>query len=564
MNAKNFFMWGSGRALASYEKQRSPNAPCIDSPAAAEGPVRAAFRRAWRLLALAVAATVLAGCGTLPPNVGKTDTQALPQHPDSPLVKIARASIPAEDQSGVRLMPLGAFSLDARIQLAERATRSLDVQYYVIENDRTGRLLLTKLRDAAQRGVRVRLLVDDLYTFHTDALLRGLASFPNIEVHLFNPFCCNRGSSVGGKYVASLFDFTRLNHRMHNKLFIADNAMAVIGGRNIADEYFLLSSEANFVDMDAFVMGAVVAELSAIFDRYWNSEVVFPIDLIGERLGDKPARQKAFDATVASLPMSPPIDVPATDVLGYGPIAEELDSGQVGLQWGTAHAFADPPEKLLSKSPKIAFETSVTNGVMMRVWQAKSELVLTSPYMIPGHDGVESFRNLQKGNVKVTVMTNSLAATDEPLVHNGYSKYRPGMLAAGVDLYELSPTRAQKTKRLGIFGNSLGRLHAKSAVIDRKLVFVGSMNLDPRSASANTELGMFIENPAIAKEMLRVINISKLESAYRVRLEPKSNALQWLTMDGDNEIVLGVEPESSFWLRVHNMLMGWFVPEQLL
>ena len=563
MNASDFFMAGSGPGRASYEKEPEEEGPGV-SAATAAARVRGAWTAAWRLIALCFVGAVLAGCGTLPANVGKTDSMALPPHPDSPLVKIARRSNPGEDKTGVRLMPLGAFSLDARLQLAERATRSLDVQYYVIENDRTGRLLLTKLRDAALRGVRVRLLVDDLYTFHTDGLLRGLASFPNVEVHLFNPFCCNRSGGVAGKYIASIFDFGRLNHRMHNKLFIADGVMAVIGGRNIADEYFLLSSEANFVDMDAFVVGAVVAELSAIFDRYWNSEVVYPIGRIGEPLGDKLARQKAFDATVASLPMSPPIDVPATDVLGYGPIAEELETGQLGLQWGTAHAFADPPEKLLSKSPKIAFETSVTNGVMMRVWQAKSELVLTSPYMIPGEDGVASFRNLQKENVKVTVMTNSLAATDEPLVHNGYSKYRPGMLEAGVDLYELSPTRAQKTKRLGMFGNSLGRLHAKSAIIDRKVVFVGSMNLDPRSASANTELGMFIENAGLAKEMLRVINISKLESAYRVRLDPKTKALQWLTMDGDNEVVLGVEPESSFWLRVHNMLMGWFVPEQLL
>ncbi len=564
MNAKNFFMASSGQGPESYEKDSEDDAGRVSAcPAAA--PVQSSWTAAARrLMALCFVSAALAGCGTIPANVGKSDSLAFPPDPDSPLVKIARASNPGEDQTGVRLMPLGAFSLDARIQLAERAARSLDVQYYVIENDRTGRLLLTKLRDAAQRGVRVRLLVDDLYTFRTDALLRGLASFPNIEVHLFNPFCCNRSGGVAGKYVASLFDFGRLNHRMHNKLFIADGVMAVIGGRNIADEYFLLSDEANFVDMDAFVVGAVVAELSAIFDRYWNSEVVYPIGRIGEPLGDRLARQKAFDATVASLPMSPPIDVPATDVLGYGPIAEELDTGQLGLQWGTAHAFADPPEKLLSKSPKIAFETSVTNGVMMRVWQAKSELVLTSPYMIPGHDGVESFRNLQKDKVKVTVMTNSLAATDEPLVHNGYSKYRPGMLEAGVDLYELSPTRAQKTKRLGMFGNSLGRLHAKSAVIDRKLVFVGSMNLDPRSASANTELGMFIENAGLAKEMLRVINISKLESAYRVRQEPKTKALQWLTMDGDNEVILSVEPESSFWLRLHNMLMGWFVPEQLL
>ena len=514
--------------------------------------------------ALVVSSLLLTGCGTLPTNVGRHDTQALPLDPDSPLVKIAKVSSPGEGQTGVRMLPLGAFSLDARMQLAQRATVSLDVQYYQFENDPTGRLLLTALRDASIRGVRVRLLVDDLYTTHTDPLLRGLASFPNIEVHLFNPFCCARGSSVAVKYITSIFDFSRLNHRMHNKLFIADGVMAVIGGRNIADEYFQRGVQSNFVDMDAFVMGAAVKELSAIFDRYWNSEVVYAIDLIGEPLGDKEARRRYFDEVIANQGEAPPFDLPTTDVLGYGPLSEDLDQGQIGLQWGPARAFADPPEKLLSATPAVAFETSVTNGVMMQVWQAKSELVITSPYMIPGNDGVTSFENLQKNKVKVTVVTNSLAATDEPLVHNGYSKYRPALLKAGVDLYELSPTRTQSTKRLGMFGKSLGRLHAKTAVIDRHLVFVGSMNLDPRSASANTELGMFIDSPALAKELLRVINISRLETAYRVRLDPKTEQLQWLTMEGDDETVLLVEPESSFWLRIHNSLMGWFVPEQLL
>jgi putative cardiolipin synthase len=215
-------------------------------------------------------------------------------------------------------------------------------------------------------------------------------------------------------------------------------------------------------------------------------------------------------------------------------------------------------------SPKVAFEMSVTNDVMMEVWQAKNDLVLTSPYMIPGELGMQSFQNLQRDKVKVTVITNSLAATDEPLVHTGYSRYRERMLEAGVDLYELSPSRAQHTKRLGTFGSSLGRLHAKTAVIDHRTIFIGSMNLDPRSASTNTEFGMFIESRALAKELLRVINISKLEGAYRVRLEPGTAQLQWLTMEEDKEIVLGVEPESSFWLRVHNMFLGWFVPEQLL
>ncbi len=514
---------------------------------------------------LLVAATILlAGCGSLPVNVGKTDSGTLPPDPESPLVKIVRTSTPSPEQTGVRLLPLGAYSLDTRIQLAQRATRSLDVQYYVLENDPTGRLLMKALRDASQRGVRVRLLVDDLYTTHSDFLLRGLASFPNIEVRLFNPFCCNRSAGVGGRYAASIFDFGRLNHRMHNKLFIADGVMAVAGGRNIADEYFLRAQDANFVDMDAFVMGAVVSQMSSIFDRYWNSEVVYPIEAVGEPLGDKPARAKAFDATLASLPPSPPADPPETDLLGYGPLAEEFDAGQIGLEWGIARAFADPPEKLLAMTPKIAFEMSVTNDVMMQVWQAKTDLVLTSPYMIPGETGMQSFRNLERDHVKVTVVTNSLAATDEPLVHNGYSRYRAAMLRAGVDLYELSPTRTQQTKRLGVFGSSLGRLHAKTAVIDKRVIFIGSMNLDPRSASTNTEFGMFIDSAPLAKELLRVINISKLDGAYRLRLSPETSRLQWLTTEDDKETILGVEPESSFWLRVHNMLLGWFVPEKLL
>ncbi len=461
-------------------------------------------------------------------------------------------------------MPLGIYSLEARIQLAERAKTSLDLQYYVIEDDATGRLLLRKLRDAALRGVRIRLLVDDLYTTHTDDMLRALAAYPNVQVRLFNPFCCARDEGLAKRFAASIFDVGRLNHRMHNKLFIADGVMAVIGGRNIADEYFLRNPLQNFIDVDAFVIGAAVTDMNTIFDTYWNSDVVRPIETVGPPLQQPDEANAVFERRINMAPIAAALDPPPVDVLGYGPIGEELESGQLGLSWGVAHVFADPPDKLLSDSAATAFKTSVTKNVVMRIWEAESDLVITSPYLIPGKHGMKTLRDLAAKGVKATIVTNSLAATDEPLVHNGYAKYRPEILAAGVDLYELSPTRTQHIRRLGMFGSSLGRLHAKTVVIDRKTVFIGSMNLDPRSASANTEFGMFIDNPAIAKELLRVVNISKLQSAYRVRLNPNGAGLQWISSDDDQEMVQDVEPESSAWLRLHNAFFGWFVPEELL
>ena len=530
--------------------------------------VRRALTAAPCLVLAILLAGLLSGCGTLPSGIQRTPSQALAPSANTALGGIAKASTPSAEQSGVRLLPLGLYSLDTRVQLAQRAQASLDVQYYQFENDPTGRLLLRQLRDAARRGVRVRLLVDDLYTTHSDGLLRVLSAHPNIEVRLYNPFCCARGGGVAARYAASIFDFGRLNHRMHNKMFIADGVMAVVGGRNIADEYFLRHAEQNFVDMDAFVMGQVVGQMASIFDTYWNSDVVVPIEAVGDKVAataaERGAAQAYFNQQLDILPASAAINLPGVDVLGYGPLVEEFDAGQVGLVWGKARAFADPPDKPLKKTAADAFKTSVTNDVVMALWRADSELVLTSPYLIPGPAGMESIAGLRAKGVKITIMTNSLAATDEPLVHTGYSRYRNAMLKAGVDLYEISPTRTQKTKRLGMFGTSLGRLHAKTAVIDRKTIFIGSMNLDPRSASANTEFGMFIDSPAAAKELLRVINISRLESAYRVRLEPNGSGLQWLTNDGDKEVILGVEPESTWWLRVHNFLFGLLVPEQLL
>mgnify|MGYP003583290689 CR=1 FL=1 len=515
------------------------------------------------MLGALLVAFMAVGCGSLPPQKEMAPTMALPVDESGELAKIVKASSPPEEHSGFRLMPLGVYSLDARIELAKRAKRSLDLQYYVFENDGTGRLLMRHLKDAALRGVRVRLLVDDLYTVESQQLLLALSQTPNVEVRLFNPFCCGRDGLVS-KFAASPLEIGRLNHRMHNKLFIADAVMGVAGGRNIADEYFTLNTSQNFVDMDAMFMGKIVAQLEGIFDDYWNSEEVYPIaSIVAPHTGHVAMRQE-FDEHVNMAAPPPKIVLPPTDVLGYGPIGEELDAGRIGMIWGQAHAVADPPAKLRSMTADEAYATSVNARVWAQLMDAGSEVHMTSPYLVPGTRGMEAIEELRSRDVKVTLLTNSLAANDEPLVHGGYARYRERLLGSGVDLYELSPARTTKNKRLGTFGTSLGRLHAKTAVIDRQKVLLGSVNLDPRSATSNTELGIVIDSPRLARELLRVINISKLESAYRLRLTADRSTIEWLSTDGDGEIVLSYEPESTWTQRLYNTLLSPLVPEDLL
>ena len=511
----------------------------------------------------AVLVAFLGACGSLPPARERPLENAAPADPTSVLATIAAASSPPGEHSGFRLMPLGVYSLDARLQLARRARHSLVVQYYQLENDGSGRLLLRALREAAIRGVKVRLLVDDLYTSQSQQLLLALSETPNIEVRLFNPFCCGRDGLLS-RFLASPHEIARLNHRMHNKLFIADGAMAVVGGRNIADEYFVLSESQNFIDMDALVVGRVLPRLEAVFDAYWNSEQVRPIGEIVVPGGDRKASGADFDSRIGMAAPPPKIELPPADLLGYGPIAEELDEGRMGLLWGEARVIADPPSKPSYMTTQEAIATSVTMQVWGLLMDARTEVDLTSPYLVPGEMGMAAFEDLARRNVKLTLLTNSLAANDEPLVHTGYARYRERLLRSGADLYELSPERTTAGMRFGAFGKSLGRLHAKTAAVDRRHVFIGSMNLDPRSASQNTEMGLVIDSPQLAREMLRIIKISKLQNSYRLRLSRQDGTLQWLTNDGEQEVILTTEPESGLLQRLYNRLISPLVPEMLL
>ncbi len=528
------------------------------------------FERIFRRLAGAALATaallMLGACGTLP-KIDRTAnaSEAIPLSTKTTLGHIAQSSQPNPDVSGFRLMPLGLFSLDTRVQLARRAEVSLDVQYYHFENDETGRWLLRALRDAAERGVRVRVLIDDLYTGGQDSLWLAFAAHKNVQVRLFNPFCCARDQGQGGRFVASANEWSRVNHRMHNKLFIADGAMAVIGGRNVANEYYLRSMSENFVDVDAFTSGWIIPPLQNLFDRYWNSDPVYPLEVVAKTHRTPEQLRALFEDWTGPVKTTPPAELPPNDILGYGPVADDLDLGRLGLIWGEAYVFADHPDKPFdSDVGSDLLETSVTYNVFEAIRGAKEEVVASSPYFVPGQLSMEMFRELRAKGVKVTVLTNSLASTDEPVVHIGYAAHREELLRMGVDLYELSSSRLKDNKRPFLFGKSLGRLHAKLVVIDRKRLFIGSMNLDPRSASINTELGAVIDSPPLARELLRIIDIDRLQSAYRVRLNPKGAGLQWLSNDGEKEVILTEEPDSTPWLRIKSWLLSPFVPVEQL
>ena len=519
-------------------------------------------RRIGALVAL-LATSLLAGCGALPPRVDDAGSVALAAAADSPLVALVQRSAPPPLASGFRLMPYGSSSLDARIELIRRARHSLDVQYYLVQNDRTGRLLMRELRDAALRGVRVRLLVDDLNTVGGDTMFSGLAAFPNAEVRLFNPFCCARGS-IATRFAASLADFRRLNRRMHNKLLVADGAIAVMGGRNIADEYFARSAASNFVDMDVLVVGAVVPQLAAIFDTYWNSREAYPVAAVLGSPADAATRRETFDRLVEEGEQMRSVTVPPVDMLGHAPIGTEMDSGRLELEWGTAMAFADQPAKVTATSVEAARAMSVQMNILDRMAAAKREVVISSPYLVPGSDGVAAFSHLRRRGVKIVILTNSFAANDVPLVHIGYARYRLPLLRAGVELYELSPSDSGRNPVAAFPSMSLGRLHAKAAVFDQEMVYIGSVNLDPRSDSSNTELGLFAQCPGLARHVIGAIDASRVQSSYQLRLAPDGNALEWRVMREDSEVVLSSEPEVTPLMRLRNLVLAPFVPEKLL
>ncbi|MBT2324678.1 phospholipase D family protein [Variovorax paradoxus] len=516
---------------------------------------------------LVLAALLAGGCGGLPPHPTAQASHALAPSSATQLGAAASKAAARTGQSGFRALPEAAFALDARVELMRRAQASIDVQYYLVGQDEVGRTLMRSLRDAASRGVRVRLLVDDAYTLGMDALLLGLASHPNVEVRLFNPFGIGRDSAVG-RALNAMGDFRRLNHRMHNKLLVVDGAMAIVGGRNMADEYFQRHANANFLDFDVLAIGPVVDELAQSFDTYWNSPQVVPVQAVAastlstERLRSDFERDVRAQADRAPLPLP----LPDVDVHGHPPLGADIDRGLPQLIWAPARAYADRPDKIGLEQRPAQFATTVTYDTIKSLREAKSEIVLVSAYFIPGNDGMAQLVEARRHGVAVRVITNSMASTDEPLVGMAYERYRMPLLKAGVELFELSSPQLKADQRLrNTFGASKGSLHAKLAFVDRRILLVGSMNLDPRSAWINTELGVRIDSAELVRQIGGLPAIESGTGAYRVQLGPNGADLLWMPVArGASAQALTEEPDISAVKRLKLRFLSLFVAESLL
>jgi putative cardiolipin synthase len=516
-------------------------------------------------LALMLALLLAQGCASLPAPEARPPSLALPASLDNELGRIAAQSLPTQGGSGFRPLPLSSFSMDARLALARHAKQSLDLQYYLLADDVTGHKLLRALRDAAQRGVRVRVLVDDLYTASSNRLLLQLAAHPGVEVRLFNPFASGRGFGFT-RWVFSAFDFPRLNHRMHNKMFIADGAFAVAGGRNIADEYFFNSKDANFVDFDLLVAGDAVPRMAAVFDSYWNSRRVYPLQSL-EHSRQAPETQRAeFEQATADAETAYPTPAPdRPDLLGYRPLSAELERPPLKLLDGSIEVVADDPEKVSGRAERGNDATTVTAHLLKAMAQAKTELMIGSPYFIPGPVGMRAMQGSRDEGVRIDVLTNALASNDEPFASAAYARYRVPMLKMGVSIDECESSLLKKDALIGPeLGDSVGRSHAKLVVIDRHLSFVGSANLDFRSSRENTELGLLVESPALAEQVLSLARRVRAVGSYHLRLRQPGNEVEWISDVEGTETVYDSDPEVDLVTRLEVLLLSPFVAESLL
>lgn len=504
-----------------------------------------------------VIAALLGGCVTLDRDTPRSPSTALTAA-DASATTLGQAwtgMAPPGDPSlsAFRALPNGLEAFAARIALIDAAERTLDLQYYIFHSDDTGLFLIDRLVTAADRGVRVRILLDDMYAHGIE---KGLAQFdahPNIELRLFNPW-----TQRGGKLTRGLeYLFTpRLNHRMHNKMFIADATVAILGGRNLADEYLGSNTEFDFRDLDVAAAGPVAAEAEELFDDFWNGADAIPVS----GLKPKPDidAQLASARTRLSAHREKMKNTPYADAVRNTEFVQQLKTKSV--QWIFAHGdvVGDAPEKTVHAGDAEWTHTLVA-AVREPFFSAKKELVVSSPYFVPGKTGTGRICDLAASGVDVRFLTNSLAANDVPIAHAGYSKYRQQLVKGGVEIFELRRRGAnapEDEENKPAYGSNNASLHAKSFVIDRRQVFIGSLNLDPRSVVLNTEVGVLIDSPVLAESVANSISsLMTPEWSYRLAVSPKGKLI-WIGVNAaGSQMYFTDDPDTSFWKRCKIVIM---------
>ena len=501
-----------------------------------------------------LAVGVLGGCGLQPPVQGWAVSTALFDTADTRLGKAIEPHARAHPGlAGVVPLGRGRDAFASRALLADAAERTLDVQYYIWRNDMSGRLLFEALHRAADRGVRVRLLLDDQNTGGLDAILAALDAHPQIEVRLFNPFVSRRWRALG-----YLHDFSRLNRRMHNKSFTADSQASIIGGRNVGDEYFDAGQDLLFVDLDVLAIGPVVSEVSRDFDRYWASPSAYPVASLFA--GVDPAAVAGVSTAAAQVERDPAArDYVAA--LSTSPFVRDLLAGSLPFEWVPTRLVSDDPAKGLGEAPEHGLLLPRIREIL---GTPTREVQLVSPYFVPTAVGVEALASLAAAGIKVSVLTNSLEATDVAVVHAGYAKRRKALLEAGISLFEMKRTSPLTVKKdLGLSGSSASSLHAKTFAVDGRRVFVGSFNFDPRSARLNTEMGFVIDSPSLGTGVAEAFARQLPAHAYEVRLG-QSGAMEWVEQLEGQSLVHEREPGTSWFLRASVWVMSLLPIEWML
>lgn len=533
----------------------------------------------------------LSGCASLPSAVDRPVSTALANPEQTRIghaVQQRAAKAGTRNDSGFALVNSAELAFTSRMALIDAAQKTLDIQYYAIHADETTDRMFDALRAAAARGVRIRILLDDFNTVGKNAQVLKLAFEKNIELRLFNPLPGGRGS-LFFRILGSLKDVDRIQRRMHNKIFVADNAVAITGGRNLGETYFGQGESTNFIDADVLAAGRIARELSKSFDQYWNNPLAYPVQslMTAEEIAalKPPPAKPAGAPALASGEAAPPAIQPGapaaaqeaprtvTALDGSVSLIEPLpDSTNLALlewTWAPSTLLVDKASKIAADADDVqASQDTTVDGLLQLMAEAKSDLLIVSPYFVPGRRMMDQLAAIRQKNVRIRVLTNSLASNDAPAAHVGYARYRKELLGLGIELYEM---RAEQEGTLSGFsslgstgsaGGSRASLHAKIVVLDGNLLVIGSMNLDLRSQLQNSEVALVIRSRKLSDDTTRLIEPALAKGAYKVELD--KGQLVWRAPEGSQLKDSRTEPDASLGLKLMLTLIGPLAPDEML